>query len=298
MKIKALTAFVALLLLGACQNVDGFNPQSTVRVVTATSYPEFPNVEPVSPVNLIPWTANVPRDMTKTVAKNTTACQKIPEDERNTAYWNRCGEHPIITNSNIFMGFDQTNWNIIIENFAKLREQLFKYKKRVEEVNRQREAWRKKAEAERLRTMEENPDVFTEEEQESLIDKIKKRIEGVNRRTETDDTVERLDDILENRYYAVQFGSYKVEQNAYRGLEQFRQKAPVIFKEMNVSVKRIDNPEKGIQYGLRTDPVLGRVASNSFCKSLRDKNIDCYVLQVNYNSVGDYVSDSNIIADN
>ena len=66
---------------------------------------------------------------------------------------------------------------------------------------------------------------------------------------------------------------------------------------MNVGVKLIDNPEKGIQYGLRTDPVLGRIASNSFCKSLRDKNIDCYVIQVNYNSVGDYISDDIVAGD-
>ena len=287
-KIKVLTAFTALLLLGACQQI-GFNPQSTVRVVNSMSYPEFPNVQPVSPVNLIPWQADIPRDMTKTVVKNVTSCVKVPEDERDNAFWNRCGEHPIITNSNIYMGFDLLNWNIIIENFAKLREQIFKYQKRVEEVNRQREAWRIKAEAERLRVTEEDSGELTEEEQESLIDKIKNRIKGVNRR---DNTIEQLDDILENRYYAVQFGSYRVEENAYRGLEQFRQIAPIIFKEMNVSVKRVDaGIERGILYGLRTDPVLGRIASSEFCKSLRVRNIDCYVLQVNYNIVGDYLSD-------
>ncbi len=294
-RIKVLTALTALLLLGACEST-GFDPKSTVRVVNSMSYPEFPNVQPVFPVNLIPWQADVPRDMTKTVVKNLTSCKKVPENEQDDAFWNRCGEHPIVTNSNIFIGFDQTNWNIIIENFAKLREQLFKYQKRVEEVNRQREAWRVKAEVERQRMAAENSGKpLTEEEQEGLIDKIKKRLEGINRNVKTDNTVERLDDILEGRYYAVQFGSYKIQENAYRGLEQFRQKAPIIFKEMNVSVKRIDNPEKGIQYGLRTDPIIGRIASNTFCKNLREKDIDCYVLQVNYNSVGDYISD-NIVA--
>ncbi|KKL76562.1 hypothetical protein LCGC14_2043620, partial [marine sediment metagenome] len=83
-------------------------------------------------------------------------CKRVPEADRDNAFWNKCGEHPIVTKSNIFIGFDQTNWNIIIENFAKLREQLFKYQKRIEEVNRQREAWREKAEAERQRLIEEN----------------------------------------------------------------------------------------------------------------------------------------------
>lgn len=295
-KIKVLTAFAALLLLGGCAADAGFNPKSTVRVINSMSYPEFPNVQPVFPVNLIPWQADVPRDLTKTVVKNVTLCKKVSEEDRDDAFWNRCGEHPIVTNSNIFIGFDQINWNIIIENFAKLREQLFKYQKRIEEVNRQREAWRVKAEAERQRMAAENSgEPLTKEEQKNLIDRIKDRLEGINRTTKTDDTVERLDDILEGKYYAVQFGSYKIHENAYRGLKQFRQKAPIIFKEMDVSVKRIDNPEKGIQYGLRTKPVLGRVASNSFCRSLRAKNIDCYVLQVNYDTVGDSMSDNNIV---
>jgi len=184
-KTKVLVAFAALFLLSACEST-GFNPKSTVRVVTSMSYPEFPNVEPLLPVNIIPWQADVPRDMTKTVAKNLTSCRKVPEEDRDDAYWNKCGEHPIVSNSNIFIGFDQTNWNIIIENFAKLREQLFKYQKRVDEVNRQREAWRVKAEAERLRLSEENSDAPikgvvnasdapTEEKQGSLVDRIKER---------------------------------------------------------------------------------------------------------------------------
>ncbi len=188
-KTKVLTALAALLLLGACANNTGFNPKSTVRVVTSMSYPEFPNVEPLLPLNVIPWQADVPRDMTKTVVQNLTTCKKVPEEEQDDAFWNRCGEHPIVTNSNIFIGFDQTNWNIIIENFAKLREQLFKYQKRIEEVNRQRESWRVKAEEERLRLSEENSDAPikgvvntsdapTEEEQESLFDRIKNSLTG------------------------------------------------------------------------------------------------------------------------
>jgi len=191
-KTRVLIAVTALLLLGACASNTGFNPKSTVRVVTSMSYPEFPNVEPLLPVNVIPWQADVPRDMTKTVTKNLTSCRKVPEEDRDDAYWNKCGEHPIVTNSNIFIGFDQTNWNIIIENFAKLREHLFKYQKRIDEVNRQREAWREKAEAERLRLSEENSnapikgvvnasDAPVEEEQGSLVDRIKKRFGNSSR---------------------------------------------------------------------------------------------------------------------
>lgn len=286
-KIKVLTVIVALIssTLAACQSTD-FVPKSTVQVITRMSYPEFPDIEPISSVNLIPWKHDVPRDMTKTVAKNTTECQKVLDDARNETYWNKCGEHPIITDSNIFVGFDQENWNIILENFAKLREQLFRYQKRIEEVNSQRQQWRKKAEEARQQATEENVDLTTKKAQTDLIARIKEHIESVNRRLETDNTVEQLDDIFKGTYYAVQFGSYKVEENAYRGLEQFKQKAPIIFKEFNVGIKRVDlGPEKGILYGLRTEPMLGRTQSNSFCKSLKDENIDCYVLQVTQNPI-------------
>lgn len=187
---KILTVIVASLLLGACAgNVDReFKPKTTVRVITSMSYPQFPNIEPLPPVAILPWTHDLPRDTTIVSVKNLTDCRRVkvgrdeatgktkykklelfsPEDkpyvilpveEQTTSWWRKCGENPILPNSNIFVGFSQIEWNIVIENFAKLRERIWQYRQRMIEVNRQRQEWRDKAEQERLRLTDENKEV-------------------------------------------------------------------------------------------------------------------------------------------
>lgn len=155
MKIRniILTIAASIILIG-CGSVglnDTFKPKTSVRFITTTTYPEFPNIQPVSPVNLIPWIHEAPRNTEKVVVKNISTCIKVAEEDRDRAFWNRCGENPILLNSNIFVGFDQQNWNIILENFAKLRETLYQYKQRIIAINKQREDWRRQAEEERQR---------------------------------------------------------------------------------------------------------------------------------------------------
>jgi len=151
-KILGITSGL-LLFLGACgATLDA--PSPTVTVITKNSYPELPDIQPLPSLNLRAWKHDVPRDMSKIVPKNTTECINVPEEKRNKAYWNKCGEHPILPDSNIYIGFDQFNWNIILENFAKLREQIFKYEQRIKEINKQRQEWRKKAEEERNKQLE------------------------------------------------------------------------------------------------------------------------------------------------
>jgi hypothetical protein len=163
---KILLSVIALFLLSACDTTSReFKPLTTVRVITTMSYPEFPDIEPLSDTNIIPWIHDMPRDMSILSVKSLTECRKIetyiPEDkqyvvlpikEQSDAWWQKCGENPIIPNSNIFIGFTQENWNIILENFAKLKERNWQYKQRIIEINRQREEWRKKAEEERIRS--------------------------------------------------------------------------------------------------------------------------------------------------
>ena len=161
-----ISAIGILLLLTACETnkARNFEPQTTVRVINTMSYPEFPNVEPLPPVNVLPWRHDMPRDTNIVSVKNISACRKVetysPEDmpyvvlpvkEQIVIWWKKCGENPIFPNSNIFIGFSQTDWNIILENFAKLRERNWQYKQRIIEINRQRESWREKAEQERIR---------------------------------------------------------------------------------------------------------------------------------------------------
>ena len=152
-KLIMITLFV--LFLAGCASDDGFDPKTNVNLINSQSFPELPDIEPVDPPNLIAWQADVPRDTAVLSVKNTTECRSVgtyedpsypgvvlPDMEQTDAWWARCGENPILPNSNIFIGFDQENWNIIQENFAKLRETLFRYKQRIDQVNQQRQEWR------------------------------------------------------------------------------------------------------------------------------------------------------------
>ncbi len=156
---------LASFVLAACGGAfnGSFDPKTSIRLITITTYPEFPDIEPVSPVNLLPWKHDVPRDMDRLVIKNLTNCKNVPEENQNNSFWRRCGENPVLTNSNIFVGFDQPNWNLIQENFNKLREQNFQYRERIKAVNKQRQEWRKKTEEERQRIKEIEDQQSTEE---------------------------------------------------------------------------------------------------------------------------------------
>ena len=151
---KLLVIFPLLFLTGCL--TTGFEPKTTVTVVTETNYPELPDIAPLLPLNLIPFEADVPRDTTKVEVKNISKCLERKEEERNAAFWIECGENPILEETNIYLGMDQLNWNIMVENFAKLKERLFQYRKRLEEINEQRAKWRQRAEEERQKNDEPN----------------------------------------------------------------------------------------------------------------------------------------------
>ena len=190
---KILTILVASILLTACNaTTDGeFRPKTTVRVISSMSYPEFPNIEPLPPVAVLPWEHDLPRDTTIVSVKNITACRKVetyspedkphvvlPKEEQSIGWWKKCGENPISPDSNIFIGFTQTEWNIVLENFAKLRERIWQYRQRIIEVNRQRQEWRDKVEQERIRLSDENNpkaksvEKSKETKEESFFDKF------------------------------------------------------------------------------------------------------------------------------
>jgi len=107
------------------------------------------------PVRLVPFQADMPRDLTQLTVKNVTNCVSIPEEERDERFWARCGEHPIVPNSNIYIGFSQQNWNNIQTNLITLQENDFVLRGLLEEANRLREEFRQKAQEERDRISKE-----------------------------------------------------------------------------------------------------------------------------------------------
>jgi hypothetical protein len=93
-------------------------------------------------LNLRAPTAELPRLMnSQSVVKNLSTCQ-VPEQQRDAAFWDRCGEKPIDANSNIFLGFDKENWTQLTLNIEQIRQAYIACKSRVDEVNRQRREWR------------------------------------------------------------------------------------------------------------------------------------------------------------
>lgn len=150
-----------------------------IALYTKSGAPNLPDIVPVPKPNLIPWKHDVPRDMSKMVVANTAACKRVPKAQQNASFWNRCGIHPPLENSNIYVGFDQTNWGIVVENFAKLRETLYLYKLRINEVNTQRRKWRGESVEDTKEIIQDSEKVLDDSSESrqptGIVDTIKKR---------------------------------------------------------------------------------------------------------------------------
>lgn len=145
---------VLAFALSACAGLGiEFDPKGTIDFQVKTNYPELPDMDIPPNVNLLPWKHDLPRDTTKEmIVKKLTTCLKVPKADRvksNTEFWARCGEFPVIIDTQLFIGFDQENWSIILENFTRLKLRNYQLRQRLNEVNRQRDEWRKKAEEQR-----------------------------------------------------------------------------------------------------------------------------------------------------
>lgn len=157
-----------VMSLAACQTPpedNTFEPKTTVRVVTETAYPEFPDISLPPPVRLMPFEVDYPRDPDEFVVKNITSCVDVPEEQRDDAFWARCGENPILPNSNIFLGFDQQNWNNVQENFQRLKENNIVLRQLLETANRQRQLWRQQAQRERERVSQRREELLEDTQQ-------------------------------------------------------------------------------------------------------------------------------------
>lgn len=150
--MKIIITLLAIISLAACANIPpevNRIPQTTVTVVNTTAYPEFPDL-PIPPdVKLLPFNVDFPRKSGELVVKNITTCVNVAEEARDDRFWARCGENPIDTNSNIFIGFDQPNWNNVNSNFEILKENNAVLRGLLRQANKQRADWRRLAVEER-----------------------------------------------------------------------------------------------------------------------------------------------------
>lgn len=137
---KAITIFALLFLAGCATVPQNSTPATTVIV----KYPELPPI-PIPPMpTLKPFKFDIPRDMSRWEVKNTTKCKSVPEEQRDEKFWTECGIHPPIPNTNIFLGFDRENYENLIHDLIVLKEHILTLEKLLQEVNKQREEWRRK----------------------------------------------------------------------------------------------------------------------------------------------------------
>lgn len=133
-----LTIIIAIFLLSSCQSNSDISslPQPSIQIIEKPVFPQLSEYKIPEDIVLLPVEGNMPRDNTKLVPKDLPHCTEVPEEERNEIYWKECGENPIISDSNIFIGFDYDNWTNLQINLSKLKEYTITLKEIINEINR------------------------------------------------------------------------------------------------------------------------------------------------------------------
>ncbi len=149
---------IVTLLLSGCANPNNpkeFSPVSKVEVVTSTVYPEFPPLTIPNELKLLTVKMDMPRDLSTLVIKDTEECNSVLKEDRDEIFWKKCGENPIIENSNIYIGFDLRNYNNFLINLNRLKERILVLTGIIEQANNQRLSWIEKARLEKERVLKE-----------------------------------------------------------------------------------------------------------------------------------------------
>lgn len=139
---------ILLLAVAAAGCASTPKPETVVERVAVPTYPNLPNLEPPKGFEAEKFKLDVPRDMSAApVVKPTAECKAVTAAKRDDAFWKRCGEQPPLANSNIFIGFDEFNYHLFEDFLATRAKKDAAWQARIDEVNRQREEWRKKNDA-------------------------------------------------------------------------------------------------------------------------------------------------------
>lgn len=135
-------------------------PRSTIATNATTFIPALTAIQKPPAPNLTGFELDVPRDMSKQVPKNTTECLKIPEADRNVAYWRICGTHPVDPNSNLVAGFDEENLEKFTATMAELNAYIQQLNDRIDAANKERDFWTAKSLEEEKRGMEQRRELL------------------------------------------------------------------------------------------------------------------------------------------
>jgi len=139
--------YSALLLAMAVAGCASPKPEVIIQREAVETYPNLPPMEAPN-FEAKKFRLDVPRDMSAApVVKQDAACKAVPANQRNAAFWKRCGEQPPLADSNIFIGMDEENFRLFEEFLEVMAAKDAAWKARLDEVNKQRAEWRAKNEA-------------------------------------------------------------------------------------------------------------------------------------------------------
>ncbi len=129
---KSISLLSFLFLISCAQNSlnEDFTQPQRLYIIEKPVYPFLEKIPLPDDPQLREFEADMPRDLSKKVVKNTTECKKASQKERETRrFKEKCEEHPVILDSNIYLGFDEKNWLNLQYNFIVLKEKIEEFKK-------------------------------------------------------------------------------------------------------------------------------------------------------------------------
>lgn len=127
------------MLLSACGRTH-----TEVLTTTNNVYPDLPHIDKPIELDLEAVAYAFPLDMNAPpVIKSSTFCKSTPVEEQDLNYEAKCFEQPVDKDSNVYIGFEQNEWEKFKTNMVKLKAQGEAYSDTIDEINRQRDVWKK-----------------------------------------------------------------------------------------------------------------------------------------------------------
>jgi hypothetical protein len=141
--MKILLVSAALLSLGACMTTKTIE-KPVPQYVTVEVYPDLPDIElPALKLENIEFDVHRQQIPMEHRLKKTPECVDVPPLKRDLNFWNNCLDKAPPAPSNLYIGVDRRNSNILMLNNAKIaeREDLLR-KTLIEPENKRRRKWR------------------------------------------------------------------------------------------------------------------------------------------------------------
>jgi hypothetical protein len=134
------------LFISGCTTTSLFREPKTIeKIITIdnTKYPELPKVYYPPSAILLDFKFDWPR-IHELVVLNKKACLDIKETNRDKSFWRKCGINKIDTESNLYIGLSEQDYRNLILNTDRLMAREKQWKAIVDEINRQRESFKKR----------------------------------------------------------------------------------------------------------------------------------------------------------